>query len=434
MAISFYNAGDNAIYDSGQHFVPQEKYRLGYTPPATPEPVPVPGGGITNTNAFNNSGGGGNFNFGSGNAFGYGSPVNEVNVRTFNPQSNDPTGSVANAQTMYNKASNAGPMVETFSGMRPSNQVMDYYNEQIMNNKEQYGAQGQYKSPYDDTVDLGYKGRDSSTSLRRNKFGNIIDTVTNFIPGVGMAKKGIKFLGGLLPQGNDNGPGGGTYGIGGLSDAQKEQYNTLAGQGMLFNGQNGFKTLTGKNFNAKNYAQGQIDIYNKKGYDEYTVDEDDVYDASGKKLTGFLKKQYLEASSMYKTTEKQKKEAEEQKKQEEATKTAVTMQTNNFVPPSGTPGGGTAYDYSGRDNQYGTHDSTISNKQAQTNQESYRGGNGGNQNQGGDTESQTNSQAGKGGFADYARGGRAGYFFGGRVNYRAGGRVSFKNGGLASIL
>jgi hypothetical protein len=36
MAISFYNAGDNAIYDSGQHFVPQEKYRLGYTPPATP--------------------------------------------------------------------------------------------------------------------------------------------------------------------------------------------------------------------------------------------------------------------------------------------------------------------------------------------------------------------------------------------------------------
>jgi hypothetical protein len=58
MAISFYNAGDNAIYDSGQHFVPQEKYRLGYTPPATPEPLtnmPV-NGGITNTKAFNNSG------------------------------------------------------------------------------------------------------------------------------------------------------------------------------------------------------------------------------------------------------------------------------------------------------------------------------------------------------------------------------------------
>jgi hypothetical protein len=52
----------------------------------------------------------------------------------------------------------------------------------------------------------------------------------------------------------------------------------------------------------------------------------------------------------------------------------------------------------------------------------------------GDTESQTNSQAGVGGFADYADGGRVGYFFGGRVNYKAGGRVSFKNGGLASIL
>jgi hypothetical protein len=54
MAISFYNAGDNAIYDSGQHFVPQEKYRLGYTPkPLTNMPV---NGGITNTKAFNNSG------------------------------------------------------------------------------------------------------------------------------------------------------------------------------------------------------------------------------------------------------------------------------------------------------------------------------------------------------------------------------------------
>jgi len=41
----------------------------------------------------------------------------------------------------------------------------------------------------------------------------------------------------------------------------------------------------------------------------------------------------------------------------------------------------------------------------------------------GDTESQTNSQAGVGGFADYADGGRAGYFFGGRVNYKVGGRT-----------
>ena len=60
MAISFYNAGDNAIYNSGSKFVPQERFRLGYTAPATGAPVPTPAsGGITNTNAFNNSGGGG---------------------------------------------------------------------------------------------------------------------------------------------------------------------------------------------------------------------------------------------------------------------------------------------------------------------------------------------------------------------------------------
>lgn len=159
----FYNQGDQAIYNSGMSFVPQEKYRLGYTAPTVNEQKIAQTFGIPNTNAFTNSGGNG-FNQ-SGNAFGYGSPVSEVNVRTFNPQSNDPTGSVANAQTMYNKASNAGPMVETFTGMRPSESVMDYYGGQIMDNKEQYGAQGQYTSPYDDTVDLGYLGRDTSTSL-----------------------------------------------------------------------------------------------------------------------------------------------------------------------------------------------------------------------------------------------------------------------------
>ena len=67
-----------------------------------------------------------------------------------------------------------------------------------------------------------------------------------------------KFAGGLLPfplnlatkflpQRDDNGPGGGTYGIGGLSDDKKAAYNALAGEGYLFGGEQGFKTLTNKN-------------------------------------------------------------------------------------------------------------------------------------------------------------------------------------------
>jgi hypothetical protein len=405
MAISFYNAGDNAIYDSGQHFVPQEKYRLGYTPPATPEPLtnmPV-NGGITNTKAFNNSGGG-NFNFGSGNAFGYGSPVNEVNVRTFNPQSNDPTGSVANAQEAYNQ----------FEDVKDKSIYSNYndINNLIQDNRQNYGAQGQYKSPYDDTVDLGYKGRDTSTSLRRNKFGNIIDTVTNFIPGVGMAKKGIKFLGGLLPQGNDNGPGGGTYGIGGLSDTQKEAYNTLAGQGMLFNGQNGFKTLTGKNFTGKGYMEGQEKIYKDKFAE---MNEDEIA-----ALTGFQKKQYLEASLMYKTTQKQKKEAEEQKKQNEIEAKQAAI----------------------REKEYASQGKSDPNDQSRTGSSGRRPGSGGNverrdsgPDRNTDSGGTTYDSGGREGFGyGLKEGGRAGYFFGGRVNYKKGGRVSFKNGGLASIL
>ena len=68
-------------------------------------------------------------------------------------QSYDPSGKIANAQTMYNKASadlkdpfNRLAQTETFTGMRPSKQVMDYYNEQIMDNRQNYGAQGQYET------------------------------------------------------------------------------------------------------------------------------------------------------------------------------------------------------------------------------------------------------------------------------------------------
>ena len=69
-----------------------------------------------------------------------------------------------------------------------------------------------------------------------------------------------------------------------------------------------------------------------------------------------------------------------------------------------------AYNYAGRVSSGGRHDSTMSNQQAQSNQDAGRAG-------------------------QYkADGGRVGYFFGGRVNYKVGGRVSFKNGGLASIL
>ena len=85
---------------------------------------------------------------------------------------------------------------------------------------------------------------------------------------------------------------------------------------------------------------------------------------------------------------------------------------------------GKTHRYDGRSNEYGTHTSTKTNKEAQANQDRGRskGTNAGM------------SSSARGAAMHGANGGRVGYFFGGRVNYKTGGRVSFKNGGLASIL
>jgi len=376
--VAFYNQGDQNIYKDFQ-YVPQEKYRLGFTAPTTtPTTEPVPGG-ITNTNAFTNSGEN-DFNP-AGNAFGYGSPVSEVNVRTFNPQSNDPTGKIANAQTMYNKASNAGPMVETFTGMRPSESVMDYYGGQIMDNREQYGAQGQYNSPYDDTVDqskytktIGSFPSRGFFNRMRNKGFNLMEN----IPYIGLPTRIIKSI---LPEQEDRGPGGGTYGAAGLSDAQKEAYNTLARDGMLFDGSSGLKTLTGKNFTGKGYMEGQREIYDREFAD---MTDEEIEALKNDPRQRFKYKQFQESSALF----KEKIAAADKAYKEKQAADAITAAANTKNPDGSTA----AYNYAGRDNEFGTHTSTISNEKAQENQDRGRGK----------------------------------YFFGGRVN--------FKDGGLASIL
>jgi len=410
--VAFYNQGDQNIYKDFQ-YVPQEKYRLGFTAPtpSVEEQKITQTFGIPATNAFTNSGN--SFNQ-SGNAFGYGSPVNEVNVRTFNPQSNDPTGSVANAQTMYNKASNAGPMVETFSGMRPSENVMDYYGGQIMNNREQYGAQGQYNSPYDDTVDLGFRGRDTSTSLegsigkdgirRRSGLGKAIDFVTDFIPGIGAVKRGVKFIGGLMPD-NPNGPGGGNYGIGGLNDAQKEAYNSLAAAGGLFQGPSGMKTLTGKNFNLSDKAFGDYMSNQRNAYNDFAAMTPEEIE----ELTPFEKLQYKEASALF--ADKIAKEKELQLA--EKNRLAGLIGTTGTDPNTGTS---SIIQGEGGGNTPGTSRASDHGKAAGL---GHNAGNVRSANAKGTGSAQGYNQ-------NLRSGGRAGYFFGGRVN--------FKNGGLASIL
>ena len=50
MALPFYNQGDQDIYESGEHFIPQERFRLGYTAPPSIANAQTTAG-ITNTQA-----------------------------------------------------------------------------------------------------------------------------------------------------------------------------------------------------------------------------------------------------------------------------------------------------------------------------------------------------------------------------------------------
>jgi len=84
----------------------------------------------------------------------------EIYSRTFNPRSFDPSGEIKNAQFMYNKAlqdindprpdaRGLNARTETLTGMRPSQEVLDYYGEKILDNQERYRTEGQDVDPYD---------------------------------------------------------------------------------------------------------------------------------------------------------------------------------------------------------------------------------------------------------------------------------------------
>ena len=163
-APTFYNLKDQGIYSAGDFFIPQEKYRAApYTvnkPTNNPDEVPA---GIP---AVYQAQGGDGFNPYNTNMSNIRQDYNpfpsrqagEIYSKTFNPQPfTDPNQlGVRNAQIMYNKAAadladpfNRLAETETFTGMRPSKEVMDFYGEKILDNQEKYRTQGQYVDPYD---------------------------------------------------------------------------------------------------------------------------------------------------------------------------------------------------------------------------------------------------------------------------------------------
>ena len=418
-------ATDQEIRDAGILYMPQQKYLQNpYELPVAPPPTePVPGG-ITNTNAFNNSGGSG------GGALQVGDPMlNFDNYYNYTGNKYMQNQDTPNVDDLYQSK-----LDKTFMGF-PSYKKQD-----------PIGPFTPYSQPMDmDDPAASIENIIASRNLplEQTMAGKIQSNLQN-------TGKGIKNLMGRLPT-----PGNFLSKIGSfnsLSPADQLFIKTNTGYtGPTVFGENsiGNKDPFGMNVESAfgNYAQGVRDNYEQlektlnKDRGAVTFNEvtglfegenEDLVAAENKK-TKLIRKKFLFRRAQKEQQKKNQRDIDK-KAAIESKQAAVTMQKNNFVPPSGITGGGKAYDYSGRDNQYGTHDSTISAPQAQTNRESRRGQQTSAPSSSAPSRSSRHSSGPGGLHSNYAKGGRAGYFFGGRVNYKVGGRVSFKNGGLASIL
>jgi len=151
---------DKEVYDAGFKYIPQSQYLL------NPFKIPVPESKSEDTSSGiptlipRDSGDGFNpYNTNMSNVRQDFNPyearqAEEIYSRTFNPQ---PYGTgVESAQAAYNQANKAlalgidpnSPGYGSFTGGKLTG-LKNIANEIIMNNKEQYGAQGQYVDPYD---------------------------------------------------------------------------------------------------------------------------------------------------------------------------------------------------------------------------------------------------------------------------------------------
>ena len=446
-------ATDQEIRDAGFKYIPQQKYLQNpFEIPVAPE-APVVNQGIVNTNAFAGSGGDGfnpyNTNMSNVrqdyNAF-PSRQAGEIYSKIFNPQ---PYGTgVESAQAAYNQANQA-----LAQGMDPNSQgygsftggtltgLKDIANEIIMNNKEQYGAQGQYVDPYDPRY---------SSMTEANKFmdnypdyygvpsgvpepgipGAIKRYMENSLlgKGFGMVKD---FLGRVMPineraimENEARGAGIFTDDIGRIVT---DDYNTAGG---IMAGYNLNKIDAGtfdkrrdtiENTLGSKYGLNASQIEAAKNDPNYTgpgknlIDRLGLLDESEEDIFDARKK----TKQVYKMR-KDKKDADKKRKETEAAAeasaaaAAAQAERDRVAQVQNRLDTGSYVD---RDSGgYSASDRAVGGGREATN---AQGQNAAQATAAGTGTSQGYSQ-------HYMDGGRAGYFYGGRVN--------FKNGGLASIL
>ena len=239
-------ATDQEIRDAGFKYIPQQKYLQNpFELPTAPE-APVVNQGIVNTNAFTS---GGNNNIG-GNLFGYGTAVSPGDKSVIT------SGPYAGQSGYYNSINYTGGLPGNVTQKGPG-RYFQYDNSG--NFYKDYSIQPEKELPSWMKMGLAV--------LPGGKFlGNYIENKMN--------------PSGPMTQEDIDKSQGGSYGIAGLSDTQKQYYDALASQGFLYDGPGGMKTLDGKNFSRvdedtiNDYFQGKIDKYGSiEEYEDY-LDQD----------------------------------------------------------------------------------------------------------------------------------------------------------------
>ena len=144
-----------------------------------------------------------------------------------------------------------------------------------------------------------------------------------------------------------------TYGLGEAIDERMDNIKDMLGSKYGY-------SYTNDSQMYKDMIAGKIGKYGVKGH---TSAAENYF-----KLKSIKEKEKIALQAQEKI--KADKEAEADKIYKEKLEAdAITMAANTKNPDGSTA----AYNYAGRDNKQGTHTSTISNKQAQTNRESRRG-------------------------------------------------------------
>jgi hypothetical protein len=316
VAIPFYNQGDQNIYAGGAHYIPQEQYRLNYNPTDLASSTKALSG-INSTRSASPylypQGGSDDQEW---------SAVKPVYENYFQGMNFPDTKSYNNAMSLYDQSTNyinqgrgnelahsAFPIAE---GWNDKDLTISRLQKMAANQINNYERDLPFNQRYADHMrtvenpDAYNRDADGNLTTRKDVLQRSMIAENwdqKYIPKpLRIAASFIPFgntgLNWIEKQMNDPSRGIGSYGIAGMDASQKGMYDTLASQGLLYDTGTGFKTATGKNFNAKGYAEGQADIW-EKHYAHLTDKEiiKELEDKNKNWRDTYIGKRYLEAKA-----------------------------------------------------------------------------------------------------------------------------------------